>query len=1193
MGESGQSSSVNEDTSSESHSNTSSFELPPPLDRKRKSDAISAGVSPSNNGQSSALRQDETDENAMDVDGDASNDTQDNTVRDRLDLIATRQEEECVMGQILRNIEVSDKQFAHGDLVNDARIVSPGSDRRNDIDLGKIRPWSLPSNIGPQFPIHPWRKTLPQKKRGRKSKTRKVGDMGEVLIIRREIQRSIPQWIPGELGLYEDESPPVLLFTRLQFIQNVVCQAEQQIDSLGPEHKEWKATLSDHNPNDPRSYLLEASGSEEALEILLELTEKFVRDQMDRTNLKLLLEDGASLVVNVKCSVNPRSETTEQALGVFFSSANNTNTEGVLIKSVKPKGILAKTYPKVFSKGCALLAVNNNKISKFADVEEHLMQFKHQLPKPRKSVQVELSICLSKFANLRNSPNISSWNIHRRDGIAYSREDYEMFQLDKCIEWLQRQSKKDSKSAQVSDEDHQEEDDGSSSAEEIPRSPTRNREGTNQKPIAALSDSESSLDSAFNQNDEESDEEQTKPKSQRPGLSSSDQNPKVQAKSGYAIFKLFEDKMKPLVRLDYRDTEINIKSICSSMWKKHKELFGEDQRCDDECKCLMWLPEMTENVITDYIERQKANNLPIESEEELENRTHGISNHFVPKFISLLQEKYPQETEAQLINRLVEMWGIHQRDRLYGISCRKDCACRIEWDTIFGNGDKAAAKDFVLTTKRSSVHSQSSASSGNEKGSSSGPAVPRKNPIVPRKKRGLNQNSNMNRKMPKLSGLISSMRSREAMIEVRFESTIPLGGYFRTRRNQCQVFSIFPKGQMAKEPKIVNGCTVLSVKLGGGPIAIASHFELEKRYKEARQKSEMISITFGSQGVTGTRQEHQRMNEIGWNDSGDWVGTHNLDEKDGWAGGATIGPKPTKRAPKKSSEGNEIGAGSPTHNMNVNSVANGTAPNIQQKEIANSTGAPELTEHGSIEEWTTIVNTVDPYDKDRLPSKSIFLTKSSFPPPAEEEEKKEGKGLSKLLNLSAMRSRRERTHSKKITISIQSNEEIFFCKDDATNMRKILQIKKGAKQKEIFQLLDPEQDLIKAFQKKSCNDVLQILDSREFLSAVSQGRFDFQAVLRRQYSIFNSELKKDSASDSYSALLEKRDLRAKHKILNIYINCIHLIQKTLALKKWYALTIELKYIDFQQKSSIVDEIGGTIAVKLDDGNTKENFVSIE
>ena len=160
-------------------------------------------------------------------------------------------------------------------------------------------------------------------------------------------------------------------------------------------------------------------------------------------------------------------------------------------------------------------------------------------------------------------------------------------------------------------------------------------------------------------------------------------------------------------------------------------------------------------------------------------------------------------------------------------------------------------------------------------------------------------------------------------------------------------------------------------------------------------------------------------------------------------------------------------------------------------------------------------------------------------------------------------------------------------------MRKILQIKKGAKQKDAFQILDPEQDLINAFRKKSCNDVLQILESQEFLSAVSQGRFDFQALLRRQYSSIGAELKKVSASESYSALPDKRDLRAKHKILNIYINCIHLIEKTLALKKWYALTIELKYIDFQHRSSIVDEIGGNIVVKLDDGNMKENFVSID
>ena len=72
---------------------------------------------------------------------------------------------------------------------------------------------------------------------------------------------------------------------------------------------------------------------------------------------------------------------------------------------------------------------------------------------------------------------------------------------------------------------------------------------------------------------------------------------------------------------------------------------------------------------------------------------------------------------------------------------------------------------------------------------------------------------------------------------------------------------------------------------------------------------------------------------------------------------------------------------------------------------------------------------------------------------------------------------------------------------------------------------------------------------------------------------------------------QRNDLSAKYKLLNIYINCIHLIEKTMSLKKWCALKIELKYIDLQHHHSIVDSVGGNIGVKIHDGNMKEDFVS--
>jgi hypothetical protein len=252
----------------------------------------------------------------------------------------------------------------------------------------------------------------------------------------------------------------------------------------------------------------------------------------------------------------------------------------------------------------------------------------------------------------------------------------------------------------------------------------------------------------------------------------------------------------------------------------------------------------------------------------------------------------------------------------------------------------------------------------------------------------------------------------------------------------------------------------------------------------------------------------------------------------------------------------------------------------------------ENTAAMNAEEWTTIVNTDEPGHSVREPKKALLSKKSSFLPEGPEESGVEQGLTSKLLPARVRKSKRERTHSKRVKFVIPNNEEIFFCKNDAPNTRRVLQVKSQVKQPQMFQLLRPEQELINAFRNKSCGDVICILEDPEFQTAQSIGEFDLEAVLQKEYTLIGNELKTINESENHSATASQMDdLSAKYKILNIYINCIHLIEKTMALKKWYALTIQLKYIDLQQNHSIVDAIGGNAAVKLDDGNVKEKIVS--
>merc|ERR1712224_200620 len=107
------------------------------------------------------------------------------------------------------------------------------------------------------------------------------------------------------------------------------------------------------------------------------------------------------------------------------------------------------------------------------------------------------------------------------------------------------------------------------------------------------------------------------------------------------------------------------------------------------------------------------------------------------KFIVLLQEEYPTENESQLVQRLVGMWEEHQKNRLYGLRCEKDCGCHGEWDQLFGKGDKAKAREFRIMMKRSHILSRNQASAITQGGATAGPAVPRKNtaPIERNEKR--------------------------------------------------------------------------------------------------------------------------------------------------------------------------------------------------------------------------------------------------------------------------------------------------------------------------------------------------------------------------------------------------------------------------------------------------------------------------
>jgi len=380
----------------------------------------------------------------------------------------------------------------------------------------------------------------------------------------------------------------------------------------------------------------------------------------------------------------------------------------------------------------------------------------------------------------------------------------------------------------------------------------------------------------------------------------------------------------------------------------------------------------------------------------------------------------------------------------------------------------------------------------------------------------------------------------------------------------------------------------VSVKTGGTHVAISSHTELEKFFENARRRKSKMYISFDNQGVKPSNLSDNRINMITWNDSGQWIGTANLYEDVGWAGGAVTVPKP--KPAKRSTANNQNAKKKSPKSIKLKSLLNkmktGADDPDQDKDNLNDTNSVQEDMHDlNVPEWTSIINTGSPGHNTRAPKKLLIAKKSSFPP----EEPGEARGLSKLFPSGAKRSKRDRTHSKNVKFSVPNNEEYFFRTNDAANVRRILMQPKE-RINQTSQKLSPGQTLINAIRFKSCSDVIRALEPQEYLEAQCLGDLNLEEVLQKEYNLIGNEIK--TMNKNAGMIAEKNDLSAKYRVLSIYITCIHLIEKTLSLKKWYALNIELKYIDLQQNHSIVDVLGGNVAIKLHDGNMKEDFGSL-
>jgi hypothetical protein len=164
-------------------------------------------------------------------------------------------------------------------------------------------------------------------------------------------------------------------------------------------------------------------------------------------------------------------------------------------------------------------------------------------------------------------------------------------------------------------------------------------------------------------------------------------------------FSKFIDKYKSLIDIEYKGTGIHVLTSCSSMWAQHKHLFGADGTCEDNCRCLQKLPKLTKYVIDDYIKAQKKKDNYVDYESL---KPAGVVNYFAPRFLPLLKKEYPKLTTNELIQRLVDMWSIHQKHRIFGLRCRDECECEQAWELVFCKGDKEKAENMHIIPRKQS-----------------------------------------------------------------------------------------------------------------------------------------------------------------------------------------------------------------------------------------------------------------------------------------------------------------------------------------------------------------------------------------------------------------------------------------------------------------------------------------------------------
>lgn len=334
----------------------------------------------------------------------------------------------------------------------------------------------------------------------------------------------------------------------------------------------------------------------------------------------------------------------------------------------------------------------------------------------------------------------------------------------------------------------------------------------------------------------------------------------------------FSQKVKDMKIKENEFNTIPLTFIKSSMWERHKSLIGS--QCDDDCLCPLQLKSLTCNIVGEFIRKSVSKDPTWGNSNGLVEGQYpvGFIDHFIPKFVGLLQIEFPNENPITLYQRLDAMWTKHKGSVQFGITCKRNCHCSEGWEVVFNKGHFQKLPQS-LPSKPAHI--------------CQGTSGPLSKPIstasfltqhTPRKSSSLETSNEFQ----------SNNQHKE--FEIEFPSWQPLGLFAvnDTNRPVCKIFSV--NGNERVDPRLAVGTILVSARISGIREEwsnISSCKDIEIIYERAKKGRQHISIRFINTEVKATVANAQSWSKGAnkdWACHGAWQGK----ACDGWAGGAAI-----------------------------------------------------------------------------------------------------------------------------------------------------------------------------------------------------------------------------------------------------------------------------------------------------------------